>query len=194
MRAFAVGQLPRIEFGSGRRAQLASLIADYGSPVLLVTGAHSLMASPFWQELMAALQALEIRHEHVRIDGEPGPEAVDEAVRRFAASEVKVVVGIGGGSVLDAAKAVAGLLRIGDSVMPTEMIANSSSALSQQRATRRSRADAGGATVEVVSMGNGADDMGHDACDMGLLVSGTNRRAKSAMAAHQSRAPASRQP
>lgn len=117
MRAFAIGQLPRIEFGSGRRAQLAPLIAAYGSPVLLVTGAHSLMASPFWQELMAALEAREIRHEHVRIDGEPGPEAVDEAVRRFAVSEVKVVVGIGGGSVLDAAKAVAGLLRIGDSVM-----------------------------------------------------------------------------
>lgn len=117
MRGFAIGQLPRIEFGSGRRAQLAPLIAAYGSPVLLVTGAHSLMASSFWQALLAALEALEIRHEHVRIDGEPGPEAVDETVRRYAASEVKVVVGIGGGSVLDAAKAVAGLLRIGDSVM-----------------------------------------------------------------------------
>jgi alcohol dehydrogenase len=42
---------------------------------------------------------------------------VDEAVRALHAESIDVVVGIGGGSALDAAKAIAGLLKPGNSVM-----------------------------------------------------------------------------
>jgi alcohol dehydrogenase len=42
---------------------------------------------------------------------------VDEAASQFRNASIEVVVGIGGGSVLDAAKAIAGLLRIPNSVM-----------------------------------------------------------------------------
>ena len=55
--------------------------------------------------------------EHAAVDGEPSPALVDELAARFRSSNIEVVIGIGGGSVLDAAKAVAGLLRIGNSVM-----------------------------------------------------------------------------
>ena len=117
MRAFAVGQLPKIEFGSGRRAILPQAIAAYGPRVLLVTGAHSLTRSPFWKELTGSLESLGIHHERMIVSGEPCPEAIDEAVNHFGPLGIDVVVGIGGGSVLDAAKAVAGLMRVGESVM-----------------------------------------------------------------------------
>jgi len=53
----------------------------------------------------------------MRVEGEPSPWLVDEAVRDWRIAQIEVIVGIGGGSVLDAAKAVAGLLPHGNSVM-----------------------------------------------------------------------------
>jgi alcohol dehydrogenase len=42
---------------------------------------------------------------------------VDDAVHHYRSQQIEVVVGIGGGSALDAAKAIAGLLKPGNSVM-----------------------------------------------------------------------------
>ena len=57
------------------------------------------------------------RWETVQVAGEPSPELVDEAVRSWRGTGIEAVIGIGGGSVLDAAKAIAGLLMPGNSVM-----------------------------------------------------------------------------
>jgi alcohol dehydrogenase len=85
--------------------------------VLLVTGGHSLRASPHWETLTVGLRAQGLSWEEMRVHGEPSPQLVDEAVRSWRSARIDVVVGIGGGSVLDAAKAVAGLLPPGNSVM-----------------------------------------------------------------------------
>ena len=115
--AFSIARLPRIEFGRGSFARLPGLIAGRGRRVLLVTGAASVQATPYWQTLLDALNEAGLHWRHCTVSGEPSPALVDTYVQQFAGEDMEVVVGIGGGSVLDAAKAIAGLLRVGRSVM-----------------------------------------------------------------------------
>jgi len=114
---FSLSRLPRIEFGSGVLAKLPGIARGYGDHALLVTGAGSLKASPFWPGVTAGLKAQGVSWLHLAIPGEPSPHMVDEAVRALRTESIDVVIGIGGGSALDAAKAIAGLLRPGNSVM-----------------------------------------------------------------------------
>jgi alcohol dehydrogenase class IV len=115
--AFTLSRLPQIIFGPGVRARLPSLIASFGSCVLLVTGARHLQSDPYWQELLLDLKGAGLAWHTLIIAGEPSPQEVDEAVRNYRHLCVDVVVAIGGGSALDAAKAIAGLLKPGNSVM-----------------------------------------------------------------------------
>jgi alcohol dehydrogenase class IV len=114
---FAIARLPRIEFGAGSLAKVADLSASYGKRVLLVTGSRSFERSTHFARFTAQLQQKQIQWWQCRISGEPSPVLIDELVEQFAAHEIEMVLGIGGGSVLDAAKAIAGLLRGGRSVM-----------------------------------------------------------------------------
>lgn len=114
---FSVGRLPRIEFGSGSLGKLPGIVERFGRNLLLVVGKRSLLESPCAEKLWADLRAQRISWQLVRIAGEPSPEWVDDAVREWRNAGFDAVAGIGGGSVLDAAKAIAGLLKPGNSVM-----------------------------------------------------------------------------
>lgn len=114
---FSIGRLPRIEFGAGRLKLLPELAAGFGQNLLLVTGAQSFTNSPQWEFLQQEWNRHGCRWSVLRISGEPSPEEIDEAVTRWHQEAVDVVIGVGGGSTLDAAKAIAGLLRTGNSVM-----------------------------------------------------------------------------
>jgi alcohol dehydrogenase len=115
--AFSVSCLPHIVFGEGTLRQVPNLSASFGKRALLVTGGHSLRNSPHWDILTAGLRMQGVSWEEMRTEGEPSPQLVDGAARAWRGRQIEVVVGIGGGSVLDAAKAVAGLLPHGNSVM-----------------------------------------------------------------------------
>jgi alcohol dehydrogenase len=114
---FSIARLPRIEFGAGTIGKLPDIAAAYGKRVLLVTGAASFVKGPHWKPLCAALKNRGIGWEQVRVSGEPSPELVDQAARQFRAAKIDAVIGIGGGSALDAGKAIAGLLKVNHSVM-----------------------------------------------------------------------------
>ncbi|MHB1085575.1 MAG: iron-containing alcohol dehydrogenase [Thiobacillus sp.] len=109
--------MPRIEFGSGVLAKLPSIIRGYGTHVLLVTGSASLKGSSCWTSVTQGFVAQGISWAHLAIPGEPSPQMVDDAVRSLRSEPIDVVIGMGGGSALDAAKAIAGLLKPGNSVM-----------------------------------------------------------------------------
>jgi alcohol dehydrogenase class IV len=114
---FSISRLPRIIYGCGRLNEVPALTASYGRIALLVTGKQSFCASPHWQTFIKSLEKKGIRWLHLTVSGEPSPMLVDQAVSQFYGESVDVVIGIGGGSVLDAAKAIAGLLPQGNSVM-----------------------------------------------------------------------------
>jgi alcohol dehydrogenase class IV len=115
--SFSLARLPRIEFGNGSFNQLLPAIAGFGDSVLLVTGARSFPESPRWLPLLKQLSQQGISYQHAIIPGEPSPELVDEIVRQFSTIRIDAVVAIGGGSALDAGKAIAGLLKVKRSVM-----------------------------------------------------------------------------
>lgn len=115
--SFSLSRLPRVLFGPGTRAKLPELIKAYGQRALVVTGARSFQDSPHWRDLQAALEAAAVEWTLVNVAGEPSPQFVDAVVARERGRAWSVVVGIGGGSALDAAKAIAGLLIPGNSVM-----------------------------------------------------------------------------
>jgi alcohol dehydrogenase len=115
--SFAVARLPRLVVGPGRLGELPAELAGLGESALLVTGARSFREGPAWGPLIAAVDASGIRWDHLPVDGEPSPEFVDGAVAARRADPPDVVVGIGGGSALDAAKAIAGLLRSGTTTL-----------------------------------------------------------------------------
>ena len=116
--SFSLGRLPRITFGSGGFERVPEVVAGHGRRVLLVTGGRSLAASGRRESLLAGLaSAGTVVVGEVVVTGEPSPEVVDGAVAASRDAAVDVVLGVGGGSVLDAAKAIAGLLRTGASVV-----------------------------------------------------------------------------
>lgn len=117
MDRFSIARLPRIEFGDGTFDKLPDIAAGYGDRALLVTGAASFESGPHWERLRSALAHRGVEWAHCRIEGEPSPDLVDDIVRRHADDGIDCVLGVGGGSALDAAKAIAGLLRVGRSVM-----------------------------------------------------------------------------
>lgn len=107
---FNVAALPRIVFGKGVFEQLLPLLLDHGREFLVVTGGNSFLDSAHWPRLKAELEAAGASYAVARIRGEPSPGQVDTIVRRYAREGIECVVGIGGGSALDAGKAIAGLL------------------------------------------------------------------------------------
>jgi alcohol dehydrogenase class IV len=114
---FTLGRIPRITFGAGAIARVPGIAAAHGSRALLVTGGRSLAASGRRDALLDGLRAAGVTVAgEVAVTDEPSPGVVDSAVAANRDAAVDVVLGIGGGSVLDAAKAIAGLLRTGTSV------------------------------------------------------------------------------
>jgi alcohol dehydrogenase len=115
--AFTLSRLPRLLFGDGRIAEVPALVRSFGRRALLITGARSFRTSPHWTALQEGLAKQDVDWGVETVAGEPSPQWVDETVARHRGRGVEVVIGIGGGSVLDAGKAVAGLLPHRTSVM-----------------------------------------------------------------------------
>ncbi|VAW59817.1 Alcohol dehydrogenase [hydrothermal vent metagenome] len=113
---FSISSLPRIIFSRGAIKKLPELCLLYGKSVLLVTGGQSFESSIAYSQLCSAFKERKIQLSKCNVASEPSPELVDNIVNEFREQAIDVVLGIGGGSALDAAKAIAGLLKLNNSV------------------------------------------------------------------------------
>ncbi len=115
--SFEVARLPRIVFGEGSFARVGAEVAVFGNRALLVVGSRSLATGKRLSQLQVQLAGAGVTFEILAVEDEPTPELVDAAVERHRGDDIEVVLAVGGGSVLDTGKAVAGLLRTGTSVL-----------------------------------------------------------------------------
>lgn len=111
--AFDFFSVPRIVFGRGRIATLPALVGPLGPTVLLV---HNGGDAPR-DAVSAALASSPVTLVPHRQKGEPTVADVDRALEVARRAGCTGVVGIGGGSAIDLAKAVAGLLTNGGSAL-----------------------------------------------------------------------------
>lgn len=116
VKPFRLARIPQILFRSGAVNDIPVIAAGYGSNIALVTGVRSFAASPRYERLREQLTTLGVRISHITVAGEPSPAVVDEAVRRLKGAGVSLVAGIGGGSVMDAGKAISAMLSTDGSV------------------------------------------------------------------------------
>lgn len=93
----------RILFGAGVREGLPALATEFGRRALVVTGRNSERAAG----LTAALDAAGVQPSVFRVPQEPTLQIVREGA--IVARNVSLVIGFGGGSAMDAAKAIAAM-------------------------------------------------------------------------------------
>lgn len=115
---FQIARLPALHFAAGAVAEVGQRAQAWGQHALLVTGAASFEQLDRRFGILQQIRdsGLEVV-ERIAVSGEPSPQRIDQIVASLSGADIDVVVAMGGGSVLDAAKCVAGLLPSGDSVM-----------------------------------------------------------------------------
>ncbi len=100
----------RIVFGAGRFGQIGNLAKLFGRKAFIVTGHQALKASGKLQILEQVLTENGLQFSHFAFSGEPDLATVELAVNQARLDDCDLLIGVGGGSVIDLAKAVAGLL------------------------------------------------------------------------------------
>jgi alcohol dehydrogenase class IV len=101
--SFEFATAARIVLGAGRSAELPSIVGGLGSRALVCTGSRA-------QRHAELLDRLTVPYTLYTVRGEPTVEVAREATEIARAHGADVILGIGGGSVLDLGKAVAMLL------------------------------------------------------------------------------------
>ncbi|RXT07971.1 iron-containing alcohol dehydrogenase [Ammoniphilus sp. CFH 90114] len=105
---FVLHSPTRIHFGQGVVNQTGDIVRQHAKKVLLVTGRSSTKKTGTLQKVMASLEKSGV--EMVLFDRvEPNPRAttIDEAGELARKEQCELIIGLGGGSAMDAAKAIA---------------------------------------------------------------------------------------
>jgi alcohol dehydrogenase class IV len=95
----------RIVFGAGRLAEVGGFARELGTRALVVTGADPTRA----QRLLELLAAADVTPALFSLRGEPAVADALQGVEQARACGAELVIGFGGGSALDGAKAIAAL-------------------------------------------------------------------------------------
>jgi alcohol dehydrogenase class IV len=116
VKPFTFARIPKIIFRPGGLSDLPGIITKFGKNILLVTGRHSFLSSNKAAGLFETISAQNIVYEHIIIETEPTPQIIDQTVNLLKDKKIDLVVSIGGGSVIDAGKAVSAMMYKQESV------------------------------------------------------------------------------
>jgi alcohol dehydrogenase class IV len=105
----------RIIFGAQSVDQVAGIAAGFGQRTLLVTGGQATAAAADRLEDQCRAKGLTVTR--YAVNGEPDVATIETGVQRAQSADCDHVIALGGGSVIDAGKAIAGLLTNGGSVL-----------------------------------------------------------------------------
>jgi alcohol dehydrogenase class IV len=111
--AFQFTGTPSIQFGLGTSGKLVELLPHGTRRVLFVMGSFERTNAERWGQIVRELEGRGMSYECAHIRQEPDVAWVDEVTERMrgrGAAGVDAVVAIGGGSALDAGKAVSAML------------------------------------------------------------------------------------
>jgi alcohol dehydrogenase class IV len=103
---FEFATATRIIFGEDSVKQLAPATKQWGSRVLFVTGRDP----ERWKYLRGEIEASGSSVSLFAVAGEPTVDLITQGVKQARSENCDVVIAVGGGSVIDAGKAIAGLL------------------------------------------------------------------------------------
>src|SRR5206468_9867456 len=103
---FEFATATRVLFGPGTLQEAGPVAKTMGRRALVVTGRHSERAGP----LLAFLDQQGVGHTLFAVAGEPDINTVRGGVQRAREERCDLVIGFGGGSAIDAGKAIAALL------------------------------------------------------------------------------------
>jgi alcohol dehydrogenase class IV len=104
--AFELAAPARVVFGAGATRDVGTIARAFGAHALLVTGRSAARAGV----VTSPLDAAGVRWTVFAVDGEPTVAVARAGVAAARAASCDLVIGFGGGSALDAAKAIAALL------------------------------------------------------------------------------------
>jgi alcohol dehydrogenase class IV len=98
----------KIIFSRNCISKNSDALKPYGTKALIVTGKNSAKLNGSYRDITAALDKENIKHHLFdRIEANPSVETVREAAAEAREHKADFIIGIGGGSPLDAAKAIA---------------------------------------------------------------------------------------
>jgi len=103
---FEFATATRIVFGEGRLGEAGKIAASYGKRALVVTGRNAGRA----RRLFKILSEAGVSSATFPVGGEPEISTIEEVIALAKRENCGMVIGFGGGSVLDAAKAAAAML------------------------------------------------------------------------------------
>ena len=95
-------------FGRGRSAEIGTEVAKYGKKVLIVTGRSSTKKSGLLDKTINLLDEAKVKYEVFdKVEQNPLTTTVYEGVEVIKETGCDVILGLGGGSIMDAAKSIA---------------------------------------------------------------------------------------
>jgi len=103
---FEFATATRIVFGQGKADEAAAIAKGFGKRALVVVGHNPKRA----EKLLADLKAAAVATTVFSVAGEPELATVARGVKQARSEQCDLVIGFGGGSVIDAAKAIAAML------------------------------------------------------------------------------------